>query len=73
MNLTRRILSGLISVTGLTAMTALADDYAESWGPPVGSELPVLEAPDHSGQPRTLADLTGEKGLLLFLSRSADW
>ena len=50
-----------------------ADDYAATWGPAVGTKLPVLQALDQSGTPRTLDNLTGEQGLLLFLSRSADW
>jgi len=52
---------------------ALADPYSDAWGPAVGSQLPVLEAPDQTGTVRTLADLSGEQGLLLFLARSADW
>ena len=47
--------------------------YAASWGPEIGSALPLLEARDQSGQLRTLDDLTGAQGLLLLLSRSADW
>ena len=55
------------------AQNVLADDYSAGWGPAVGSMMPVLEAPDHTGKVRTLDDLTGDQGLLLFLSRSADW
>ena len=50
-----------------------ADDYAASWGPAVGAQLPVLQALDQSGTPRNLDNLAGEQGLLMFLSRSADW
>lgn len=50
-----------------------ADDYSAGWGPAVGSSMPMLAAPDHAGAQRSLADLSGEQGLLLFLSRSADW
>lgn len=57
----------------LVAGGVLADEYADGWGPAVGSRLPVLEAPDQTGTVRTLADLSGEQGLLLFLARSADW
>jgi len=39
----------------------------------VGTFLPVLEAPDQQGRIRELSNLTGEQGLLLVLSRSADW
>ena len=53
--------------------SARADDYATDWGPAIGSELPILEAPDQTGAVRTLADLAGKQGLLLFLVRSADW
>jgi hypothetical protein len=63
----------VLSLTGLSATFAMADEYSEQWGPTVGSELIVLEAYDQSGQLRTLTNLTGERGLLLFLNRSADW
>ena len=48
-------------------------DYRDDWGPAVGATLPQLEANDHTGSPRDLANLAGERGLLLLLSRSADW
>ena len=48
-------------------------DYADDWGPDVGSTIPVLEAVDQDGELRTLNNLTGSQGLLLFLNRSADW
>ena len=51
----------------------LTPDYAASWGPEVGTFLPVLEAPDQQGRIRELSNLTGEQGQLLVLSRSADW
>lgn len=62
------VLAGLV-LTG----AAWAADYADGWGPAVGSQLPLLEAPDQTGTVRTLADLAGERGLLLFMTRSADW
>jgi len=70
----RRIaaLAGLLIALGAVG-TAAADEYNEQWGPAIGSELPLLEAFDQAGKPRTLADLAGERGLLLFMSRSADW
>ena len=69
----RHIMQACVALTGLSAGTVLASDYSDGWGPAVGSALPVLEAPDHTGQLRTLDDLVGEQGLMLFLSRSADW
>ena len=50
-----------------------AADYQDDWGPAVGSAMPPIDAPDHTGAPRALADLTGTNGLLLFVNRSADW
>jgi len=45
------------------------------WAPdfPVGSQLPMLDAPDQHGVRHSLPDLSGEKGLVLILSRSFDW
>ena len=65
---TLAVTAGLVLATG-----ASADEYADAWGPAVGSPLPVLEAPDQTGTVRTLEDLSGSEGLLLLLSRSADW
>ena len=73
MSLVGKLVYALVSLTGLSAASALADDYSDGWGPQVGSILPVLEAPDQSGRMRTLDNLSGEQGLLLFLNRSADW
>ena len=61
------------TVLMLMSLSVWADDYSAGWGPAVGAPMPVLAAPDDSGQDRTLADLAGDQGLLLFLSRSADW
>jgi hypothetical protein len=50
-----------------------ADDYSAGWGPAVGAQMPSIAAPDQAGVEHSLADLSGDQGLLLFLSRSADW
>lgn len=63
----------LLCLVLLAGPRVWADDYASQWAPPVGTLLPVLEAQDHTGELRTLANLGGEQGLLLFLNRSADW
>lgn len=42
-------------------------------GPAVGDTIPAFEAADQTGKPRTLASLTGAKGLMLVFFRSADW
>ncbi len=58
-----------LSVLAATAHAAYQDD----WGPPAGAVLPALAAEDQSGVVRRVADLAGEKGLLIFFVRSADW
>src|SRR6187455_391142 len=42
-------------------------------GPLVGSRVPDFTLVDQKGQSRTLASLTGPKGLMLVFFRSADW
>ena len=55
------------------AAGALADEYSDGWGLPLGTPAPAISAPDQSGAERSLDSLAGERGLLLFLVRSADW
>ncbi len=42
-------------------------------GPRVGEKVPDFTLADQQGRKRNLASLMGEKGLVLVLSRSADW
>jgi hypothetical protein len=72
-NVERIIRSALIALFALAIFSANADDYSAGWGPEIGMPMPVLDAPDHTGASRSLANLAGEEGLLLFVSRSADW
>jgi hypothetical protein len=66
---------GALVLTGAATAAAAQDGaaYVEQWGPPEGTAYPMLEAPDHTGAPRTFGDLVGERGLLLQFSRSVDW
>jgi len=75
MRVVSKVIGSVLSLGGLllSAGGALASEFSESWGPEVGSTPPLLEAPDQTGTIRTLDDLAGEQGLLLFLNRSADW
>ncbi len=62
------------AVPSLVADTqATEQTFASAWGPATGSQIPALAASDHAGQPQTLSSLSGDKGLLLVFSRSADW
>lgn len=45
----------------------------EQVGPQVGDVVPSFTLPDHNGEMRDLASLTGTEGLMLVFSRSADW
>ena len=43
-------------------------------GPPINAHAPDIGTPrDSTGTPRALNSLMGEKGLVLFFFRSADW
>jgi peroxiredoxin len=47
---------------------------AEDLGPAVGTVAPSIGTPtDQTGKPRALADLMGDKGLVLMFFRSAKW
>ncbi|MDP3518353.1 MAG: peroxiredoxin family protein [Pseudohongiella sp.] len=69
-----KIRSALLFVSALLlSASAFAQDWV--WAPDfeVGDTIPPIEAPDQNGDVKTLADLMGEKGLVLVLSRSFDW
>jgi hypothetical protein len=60
----------LLALTILgTSSIILASDY----GPPAGTAMPSLEAPDQNGKLRTLKDILGPNGAALVFFRSADW
>jgi peroxiredoxin len=47
---------------------------AQELGPPIGSKVPDIGTPpDHTGAQRPLSALMGDRGLVLFFFRSADW
>lgn len=64
--------------TVILAFTSLAQPLQAQefiWAPElaVGAALPPISAQDQSGTVRTLQEITGEKGLVLVMSRSFDW
>jgi peroxiredoxin len=73
--LRRTILAGLpaITLSLLFLQSAQAQEFI--WAPqlPVGSALPAISAQDQTGTVRSLQEISGEKGLVLVLSRSFDW
>lgn len=49
------------------------DAYQDRWGSAVGDAMPALAAEDQDGNVRDFASLSGERGLVLVVSRSAVW
>ena len=77
-NFLRHILGSVTRLSVLGLLMALshggyAADYADRWGPEVGTSSPILDAPDHVGTIQRLSTLAGENGLLLIFNRSVDW
>ncbi len=73
MSLIKRYLQIFIATLVFCTQLVVAQDFI--WAPdfPESSNIPVLEAPDQNGNIQTLETLTGEKGLILFFTRSLDW
>ena len=71
--LSRSLLIGLFVF--VLASTASAADEAFIWAPSlnVGDTLPPISAVDQDGNEHSLAQLSGENGLILIMSRSFDW
>lgn len=65
------VLFGWCCALGIQAQEA--PEYV--WAPAlaVGDTIPLLDAPDQHGKQRSLADLAGARGLVLFFNRSFDW
>lgn len=57
----------------LVATLAMASDYIDGWGPSTGTQIPGGEFASHLGEPHTVSDLMGDKGLLILFNRSANW
>jgi peroxiredoxin len=79
---TAMIRSLLLALTALLAATpalaqddpaGLASQAALDFGPAVGDTAPAFSVADTGGAPRSLADLAGPQGLVLYFNRSLDW
>ena len=67
-----RLISALVFLLAFAFPAAANPDF--DLGPPTNTRAPTIGAPlDQTGKPRSLASLIGEKGLVLFFFRSADW
>ena len=67
-----RLLSGLIAAVAVS-FAAGAFAQTHDFGPPVGARLPNIEAQDQDGARRSVGALAGENGLVLLVTRAADW
>ena len=71
------VLAGFLgAANGLAADEAStdgADAYQDGWGPAVGDPIPPFVAEDQDGDVRDMASLSGARGLVLVVSRSAVW
>ncbi len=69
----RALPSGLATAVLILSAPLHAQEFV--WAPSlnVGASLPAINAVDQNGQTHSFADLTGEKGLILVMSRSFDW
>ena len=81
MNIRRSFMRHIIrSFTLIGALLAAAmivaeseDSYAAQWGPSLNTEIPTLTVLDVEGNAKTVSDLAGEQGLVIFFVRSSDW
>lgn len=73
MSMIKKLMLTIVAVLTFSAQLTVAQEFV--WAPdfPVGSTIPVIEAPDQNGDVQTLETLTGEKGMILMFSRSFDW
>ncbi|MEM8769262.1 MAG: hypothetical protein AAGE43_17620 [Pseudomonadota bacterium] len=62
----------LAALAGATQF-AYASEYADAWGPAVGTTAPMLSAVDQDGNSQNLESLQGTNGLLFVFNRSVDW
>lgn len=76
-----RALLGAVALS-LTAMSpalaqadaaAAASQAAAGFGPAVGDSAPAFTLTDAAGAERSLADLSGANGLVIYFNRSLDW
>lgn len=70
----RGFVGSVILTVALAVMGPSLAAEAQDLGPPVGAKVPDIGTPpDQTGTQRSLSSLMGEKGLVLFFFRSADW
>ena len=67
-----RFVAAILLVFAFAMPSSASPDF--DLGPPTDSKAPTIGTPlDQTGKPRSMTSLMGEKGLVLFFFRSADW
>ena len=67
-----RFIAAVVFVLGFIFPAAANPDF--DLGPPTDSKAPTIGTPlDQTGKPRSMQLLMGDRGLVLFFFRSADW
>lgn len=72
-NLAKVVIRSVLAFVATCAAAFAGADYADDWGPEVGSQIPAFELADSTGELQNLDSLASPSGLLLFFTRSADW
>lgn len=62
-----------VALAGMAQLALADEEYADDWGPAVGTMAPLLAAEDQHGKYQTLETLTGPNGLVFVFNRSVDW
>lgn len=62
-----------VALAGMAQLALADEEYADDWGPAVGTTAPLLAAEDQHGKYQTLETLAGSNGLVFVFNRSVDW
>ncbi|MGE0046264.1 MAG: peroxiredoxin family protein [Hyphomonadaceae bacterium] len=60
-------------IVAVFAMVGVASAQTHNYGPAIGDVLPSFSAQDQSGATRSAVNLNGPNGVVLLVTRSADW
>jgi peroxiredoxin len=64
----------MVATVALVFLSLSISAQAQEFGPRIGTKVPDIGTPsDQTGAQRSLSSLMGDKGLVLFFFRSADW
>lgn len=81
LNMTREtkswLITAVLAIIGALFLVGCSQsgesEYADNWGPDIGTTAPLLAATDQAGTQQDLASLSRQNGLLFVFNRSIDW